>query len=92
MRKWNKVRQRNEVLCCLFRLLYGAGSGCAAESGSEAVNLIMSHWARLKAKLIDQMLGERARKSQSRAADRPAFPLFLSFQLLFHVSPSTKMR
>lgn len=26
------------------------------------VNLIMSHWARLKAKLIDQLLGERARE------------------------------
>lgn len=37
---------------------YFADSTQAAESGREEVNLIMSHWARLKAELIDQLLGE----------------------------------
>lgn len=52
------------------------------ERGSEAVNLIMSHSVRLKAKLIDQLLGEQARKSQ-RSAHSPVIPhLLLLFLLL----------
>lgn len=70
-------------------------SGRFTERGSEAVNLIMSHWARLKVKLIDQLLGERARKSERGAADRPVIPspfFFVSFQLLSLISLSTKTR
>lgn len=48
----------NITLLTPHRQLCWVTSHCFTESSREAVNLIMSHWARLKAELIDQLLGE----------------------------------
>lgn len=58
------------------------------ERSSEAVNLIMSHWARLKAELIDQLLGEQARNSKKSADDRPVTPAGSSSSVTHDISVS----
>ncbi len=83
-------REKDKLLCWLYRSLCSVILGCFTEHSSETVNFIMSHWARLKATVIDQLLAERVRKSRRRAVDRLMISSpFFSLQHLFLISFST---